>query len=543
MSVARYWHTLRYLRPRQVFGRLWFHVYRPATERRPAPPRRAASRPWQRAGWREPSMLGPGSVTFLNVNADVSSAEDWNDVSRGHLWLYNLHYFDDLTARGFEERREWHEVLVGRWIRENPAGVGAGWDSYPTSLRITNWVKWMLASPGSMPSPAGDEQKMLDSLAMQVRWLGKRLERHLLGNHLWANAKALVVAGLFFDDAEAEEWRRRGLEILLAEIDEQILPDGGHFERSPMYHAIVLEDILDLVQLSDVFPGVLPVPVVARLKSVATRMLRWLQVMSHPDGLVSFFNDAAFGVAAPWSVLAGYADALAVDVDRSPLQPLESLPDSGYIRLQNDRAIVLCDVAPIGPDYQPAHAHADTLSFELSIDGRRLIVNGGTSTYTAGPERTRQRGTSAHSTVEIDNTNSSDVWGGFRVARRARPFDVKTGASKDGVWAEGAHDGYQHTPGRVVHRRSWSLEPTGLTVTDILEGSCTRAVARFILHPDAAAAGAEPVLFQCEPQVPIVRVPAKWHPEFGRSLGTEAVQVTLTAPRVATTLLWPPLAP
>ncbi|HUR21434.1 MAG TPA: alginate lyase family protein, partial [Vicinamibacterales bacterium] len=355
-------------------------------------------------------MIGPDSVMFLNVTGSV----DWNDQSRDRLWLYNLHYFDDLTARGFEERRAWHESLVHRWILENRPGVGAGWEPYPTSLRIANWIKWTLASDTLA------DQQVLESMATQVRWLGKRMETHLLGNHLWANAKALVAAGLFFDGAEADAWRDRGLGLLRAEIDEQILPDGGHFERSPMYHAIVLEDILDLAQLSDIFPDVLPLPFVAQLKSVATRMLRWLRVMSHPDGLVSFFNDAAFGVAAPWSVLADQAQGLAIDVDREALQPLEALPDSGYVRLENERATVLCDVAPVGPDYQPAHAHADTLSFELSVDGRRVVVNGGTSTYAPGPERMRQRGTAAHSTVEIDQANSSDVWGGFRVARRAR---------------------------------------------------------------------------------------------------------------------------
>jgi uncharacterized heparinase superfamily protein len=528
VSAARYWHTIRHLRPRQILGRLWFHVYQPSADRRPAPARRAAGRVWRPIGWREPSLLGPDAVTFLNVTGKV----DWNDASRGRLWLFNLHYFDDLTSRGYEERRMWHESLMGRWIRENPPGVGVGWAPYPTSLRITNWIKWMLAS-----APSADA-KTLDSLAMQVRWLGKRLETHLLANHLWANAKALVTAGVFFDGEEADQWRRRGLEILLAEIDEQILPDGGHFERSPMYHAIVLEDILDLAQLSDVFPGVLPSTLVARLKSVSTRMLRWLRVMSHPDGLLSFFNDAAFGVAAPWGVLAGHAEVLSIDVDRRPLQPVELLPESGYVRLENDRAVVLCDVAPVGPDYQPAHAHADTLSFEMSVDGRRVIVNGGTSTYTPGAERMRQRGTAAHSTVEIDSVNSSDVWGGFRVARRARPFDVKTGASENSVWAEGAHDGYRHRPGHAIHRRSWLLEHAGLTVTDSVEGSCTRAVARFILHPGVAAAGSEAVLFQCEPPVTLARAQATWHPEFGRSLATEAVQVILTAPRVATTLRW-----
>ncbi len=480
-------------------------------------------------------MLGPSTVTFLSVTAGNATADDWNDASRGRLWLYNLHYFDDLTSRGFEERRAWHEALVARWILENRAGVGAGWEPYPTSLRINNWVKWILASD---PSASPLDRQMLDSLAAQARWLGKRLETHLLGNHLWTNAKALLVAGVFFDGPEAEAWRRRSLDILVRESDEQILPDGGHFERSPMYHAIVLEDVLDLTQLSVVFPGVLPEAFVERLRSLASRMLRWLRVMSHPDGQVSFFNDTAFGVAAAWQALADYAGTLEIDVDRHPLHPVEALPESGYVRLENERATVLCDVAPIGPDYQPAHAHADTLSFELSLDGRRVIVNGGTSTYAPGPERVRQRGTAAHSTVEIDHANSSDVWGGFRVARRARPFDVRSGASEGAVWAEGAHDGYQHRPGRVVHRRAWTLERSGLTVTDTVEGSCTSAVARFILHPDMVVNGAEAVEFHCEPPVPVTRVPASWHPEFGRSLDTQAVEVALTAQRVTTRLRW-----
>ena len=267
-------------------------------------------------------------------------------------------------------------------------------------------------------------------------------------------------------------------------------------------------------------------------------MLRWLRVMTHPDGQVSFFNDAAFGMAAPWADLADYAQSLKVDIDRQLLRSIEVLPESGYLRLGNERATVLCDVAPVGPDYQPAHAHADTLSFELSIDGRRVVVNGGTSTYSAGPERSRQRGTAAHSTVEIDNANSTDVWGGFRVARRARPFDVKSGVSQDRVWAEGAHDGYQHRAGRAIHRRSWSLERSGLTVTDTIEGSFTRAVARFILHPDAALEGDGAVQFQCDPETPITRVPTNWNPEFGRSTDTQAVEVVLTGPRLATKLRW-----
>jgi len=479
--------------------------------------------------------MGPDHVALLNEAGVVAAARDWNDASRSRLWIYNLHYFDDLTARDFRLRRAWHEALVTRWIEENPPGQGAGWEPYPTSLRMANWIKWALASAPMSSAPAAGRS---ESLAIQARWLGTRLEVHLLGNHLWANAKALVMAGLFFDGPEADHWRRRGLAILDAELGEQFLPDGGHFERSPMYHAILLEDVLDLVQLSGVFPGVLTATFVDRLRSLAIRMLRWLRVMSHPDGQVSFFNDAAFRIAAPYAALADYAGQLAIAVDRTPLQVVEALPDSGYVRLETPRAAVLCDVAPVGPDHQPAHAHADTLSFELSVDGRRVIVNGGTSTYATGAERDRQRGTAAHSTVEVDGVNSSDVWAGFRVARRARPFDVRSGVSADHLWVEGAHDGYRHRPGKVIHRRMWSLDADGLTVTDRLEGSFVQAVARFMFHPDVAPIEEEVVHVRCSPAVAVVRVPTAWHPEFGRTVPTRTLEVTLAGAETATRFSW-----
>jgi uncharacterized heparinase superfamily protein len=476
------------------------------------------------------------TVKFLNVTGEIGAAIGWNDMSQSRLWRYHLHYFDDLTSRDFMQRATWHGALLDRWVRENPPGRGTGWEPYPTSLRIVNWVKWRLIAG---PASGGTDRAVVNSLAVQTRWLLRRLEVHILGNHLWANAKALLTAGLFFEGAEADVWRRRGLELLAAELDAQILADGGHFERSPMYHAIVLEDLLDLIQLAAVFPGVLPQPMVDRCRTSATRMLRWLRVMSHPDGQVSFFNDAAFGGAASYAVLATYADQQAVDVDRNPLGALEALPDSGYVRLENRRAIVLCDVAAVGPDYLPAHAHADTLSFELSVDGERVVVNGGTSTYEAGPERDRQRGTAAHSTIEVDGVNSSDVWAGFRVARRARAFDVWSGLSPAGPWVEGAHDGYQHRPGRVVHRRHWALEDAGLTVTDHLEGAFRRAVARLLLHPDAAAAGAGAVQIDCDEPVSMDRRPATWHPRFGDAVPTEVVEATMAGPRLVTRLRWP----
>ena len=324
-------------------------------------------------------------------------------------------------ARGEgEERRRWHLALLLRWVDENPPGVGNGWEPYPTSLRIVNWIKWALAQGSRALSP-----ECQHSLAIQARWLRRRLEYHLLGNHLFANAKALVFAGAFFVGLEGvagavarepASWLALGQRLLRRELAEQIVPDGGHFERSPMYHALLLEDVLDLINLAGAYPGLFAVAgtgaevmdgtvaaarvdavtgtvAVAHWRATATAMLRWLAAMTHPD------------------------------------------------------------VALIGPDYLPGHAHADTLSFELSLFGQRVIVNGGTSRYGSGPERLAERGTAAHSTVpkrsQLPNEPISNLNRVIRADRARAPTPSPTG----GRLSVGAGRNRQTGPARDRPRR------------------------------------------------------------------------------------------
>lgn len=514
------------MKPVQVWGRAWFRLHRPRPDPRVAPPLRTCQRPAQ-GPWtscaRAPSMTGPARFRFLSVERELAAPGDWDRADWPRLWRYNLHYFDDLVAQGAAERAPWHRALVERWIAENPPGHGTGWEPYPTSLRIVNWVKWALTDG---QTARDGEPRLLDaalhSLAVQARWLRARLEIHLLGNHLWANAKALIFAGAFFDGAEARNWLDKGLALMRRELREQILPDGGHFERSPMYHATLLEDLLDLVQLGDRYPGVIAPDALAAWRETAVRMLRWLRVMTHPDGEIAFFNDAAFGIAASLAALEDYARrvlALPLARDERDDEPrIDVLPDSGYVRLHSGTAVLIADVAPIGPDYLPGHAHADTLSFELSLHGRRVLVNSGTSTYVADAERLRQRGTAAHNTVVVDGADSSEVWSSFRVARRARPIDVEWGQEADGtLWLRAGHDGYRRLAGRVVHWREWRLTSTCLTVVDRLEGEARSAQARFHLHPQATPAdvGADVSALRAEA--------ATWHPRFGLSLDNQVL--------------------
>ena len=425
LSIDRYrrWlHTVRYLRPVQIYGRLWFRLYRPRPDLRPAPPLRQPTGAFMTPARRLPSMTGPLRFVFLNETHDLDGPDDWNNPAWEKLWLYNLHYFDDLNAQDAAAREDWHRALIQRWIVENPPGQGNGWEPYPLSLRIVNWIKWALAG-----HPL--EAAWIHSLAVQVRFLRRRLEHHLLGNHLFANAKALVCAGLFFQGEEAEEWLHTGLRLLQRELPEQVLGDGGHFERSPMYHSIILEDLLDLLNLAGIYRDAF-----LRLKrsfrpgrQPCKACARWLKALCHPDGEISFFNDAALDIACSPLALEDYAERLGLGTLPEPEAGITHLPDSGYIRLQQNFTIALLDVGPVGPDYSPGHAHADTLSFELSLFGQRVLVNSGTSCYGLGPERLRQRGTAAHNTVVVDGENSSEVWGGFRVAGRARPTGIDVG--------------------------------------------------------------------------------------------------------------------
>ena len=117
----------------------------PAPDAGLAPALRGSGGPFAAFPRRQPSLTGPGAFRLLNREGRIQSAANWNNPQAEALWLYNLHYFDDLCADGADKRADWHRTLIARWIAENPVGHGVGWDPYPTSLRIVNWIKWALA--------------------------------------------------------------------------------------------------------------------------------------------------------------------------------------------------------------------------------------------------------------------------------------------------------------------------------------------------------------------------------------------------------------
>ena len=146
--------------------------------------------------------------------------------------------------------------------------------------------------------------------------------------------------------------------------------------------------------------------------------------------------------------------------------------------------MLILDAARIGPEYLPGHAHADTLSFELSLGGVRALVNSGISCYGVSAERLPQRGTAAHNTVVVNEADSSEVWSGFRVARRAVPteFEIEM-EDTDRIRIRAAHDGYRRLHRSIRHRRWWTFEPQRLQIEDEVAGQSKTAAAYFRLGP------------------------------------------------------------
>ena len=538
-GVGTFWRTVRHLKPAQVLARLRFRLHKPKPDLRPAPARQALIGPWVQPAARDASLVGPGRLLFLNLERDLNAC-GWDDPQIEKLWRYNLHYFDDLNAVGSAERAGLQRVLLDRWLRDNPPASGTGWEPYPVSLRIVNWVKWLLGG-----APARDA--WLHSLAVQARWLTQRLEWHLLGNHLFVNAKALVFAGLYFQGTEAQQWLQTGLAIIDRQLAEQVLADGAQFERSPMYHALALEDLLDLLNIGQALApaGSVVLTLLPLWRETAGRMLFWLRCMAHPDGGIGFFNDAAHGIAPSNAEIERYAAQLGVRALVPMQEGITPLMASGYVRVARGPAVALLDTAPIGPDYLPGHAHADTLSFELSLGIQRVVVNGGTSCYGLSAQRLLERGTAAHNTVQVAGQDSSEVWSGFRVGRRARPGKLLV----DGWAVSCSHDGYRHLPGAPVHSRRWQFEDGGLLVQDVVAPSVAKTVARYHFAPGltvrATGAGAWSVMAGDKPLAHVTvqtgqasLMPSRHAPQFGVVQSAQCLVVNLTDGRATTHWRW-----
>lgn len=437
--------------------------------------------------------------------------KEWHAADASHLWNYNLHYLEFLiplavkyTDTG-EERYflKWEEFMDS-WLKQPSAD---SFEPYTISMRIPNLLICLELLREKLRNTEL-KSRVMTSIYQQYRYLLQTQERALLANHYFENLKTIVISSLLFRELDIYH---KYFDLFLKEIEEQVLPDGLHFERSLMYHKIILEDILRVYTAlgSGQHKGD-----AEKLISAIRRMASAMMNLEQGFERTPLFNDAANNVSKDKGALlqaivvhfANRGDACrkgnVISENICGQEAAGNFEASGYYKLCHGEAALLFDCGEIGPSYMGGHAHCDCLSFELSINEKVLFVNSGTGQY-QGELRPFFRSTAAHNTIMIDDREQSELWGEHRAARRIKKIrcenrgNILTGRfqscrgdffRRSLSWKKGnekilmirddfkAHDAGRHMARQFLHLAPGFCYRRNEKQVEVLEGKIQRAI-------------------------------------------------------------------
>ena len=433
-----------------------------------------------------PSDAWPGNVTVGKhvINGQFAfqgqsfSVHQWLPDNANPDWIQTVHGFDwlrGLKAVGGDAARRSARNLVLDWLSHYKRWDPVVWQPDLIGWRLASWI----SLHDFFLSSADDRfrTQIFESMLKQSRYLGRILPGHIRGARLITALKGQIYACLALPNSQSRLFN--ALTILADELPRQILPDGGHIERNPTTHALVLRHLIDIRAALRAAGFAVP-DIVQHSIHVMAPMLR---LYRHGDGKLAIFNGSEEGDTAWYDVLLNQSHA----GNRTAI----SAPHTGYERLQQGRSVLLIDTgAPPPPGYD-ALAHAAPLAFELSIGRERLIVNCG---HAGQPVRNNPltgalRTTAAHSALVMNDTNAVELRNDGGIGRHPRQMPMQYHPDTTGKRFSVAHDGYQSNF-QTVHTREVFLGSSGedISGTDILTAPAGHPFhIRFHLHPDVKA--------------------------------------------------------
>ncbi|WP_436935610.1 heparinase II/III family protein [Halovenus marina] len=432
-----------------------------------------------------------GNLTLLNETLHVAPGGEPNWfhpalADQPELWAIKFRGFEFLadvvfgteTPADVADEHDRFRRWIRSWARSDETKIGThgylrrAWTPHAVSLRLLNWCRyycWCVDTEA--------ESAFLDTLARLIYknalFLEQHIERDIGGNHLIENGIALVMAGVLFRTHDAgARWLETGVAVLDTASD-QFLPDGGHFEHSPMYHVIALTRYLTALGLLAESGSALP----SAVADAATRGTRFLQAIRPPDGRIPLLNDAVYGQALELDDCLAYAEAVGVEPQADG--DIGALPESGYYWLGDGGDRLLVDGGRFGPPSLPAHSHNDLFSVLLWVDGTQLVTDTGTYDYAPTARRQYARSVRGHNTVQVGPVEPVDIGGRYLAGKRLQPQVQYTHADGHTVF-DGAYrkhslsHGYRHRR-QVVTDGEWWLIRDSVTDTE-------RDAARSHLH-------------------------------------------------------------
>ncbi len=426
------------------------------------------------------SALRAAKLVLAGREVAAFPPETWALPGARPLEVYEAHYLDWADALVAEsligagtDLALLHAALQS-WAAES-ARLDKPWEPYPRARRTLAATR--AAARLTLAEHHGRDRwtdthgavrdLLLAIAAAAACDLSYLAERHLDGNHLLVDRAAQAVAEL--------AWGRgtRACATLADEVERQFPGDGAHVEASPMYHALLLEDLLTVRALWPQGPARM------RYEHLLQRALGWLAAVMHPDGRLPAFGDtdpdALDALAMTRTALGG---AVRGQLDAK---------QSAWASRHGGHLAVVHTAPPVWTP-QPGHAHADTLAVEWSRNDVRILADAGLAGYEGDPRRELNRSEASHSTVQVLNVPQLELWGAFRVGARGEVAHVETGRMDGWDWLTAVHV-WPHASHR--HVRLCAHHPSGkLVVADALQGP-GEAIARFLLAPRVQAESVE----------------------------------------------------
>lgn len=532
-AIARRWNFFYHLHKSQVFIRLWLMARRRIAMRAPAffqNRLKAAAKPTHLSDQTPPTAIFAPRELFRcgpDGRREISLVNQWYPLGRPHDWtlatcnetspLARLthHYMEYLE---FADDSTFQEI-VEDWIAHNPPfGPNyhlGNWNSFALSIRVIVWLQSIACRKDRLEDSF--LSRMVESIAEQMTFLVRNLELDIHGNHLIKNIKALLWAGHCLNSRNSAKWRALGQRLLRQQLDQQILADGMHFERSPAYHCQVFADLLECYQVMADGPA---------KATLADRLCEMAQALRHltlSDGRIANFNDGGLSMAyAPDQLMEAYEDLIGTATKE---YQCFALTDAGYFGCRFDDETFVADAGRIAPDHLVAHGQGDIFSFVWTKGQSRLIEDAGVFEYHAGRRRAWSRSTAAHNTVTLNDCDQADFWGDFRCGRRPSLHNVS--AEMDDTAGRfrlsGRHDGYANMPGRPLHERHFEVGAGTIRILDrIIGGRGQGITARLLLAPEAglqmasdkAVARIADLVLSIRASGPIAARKVEYYPDF-----------------------------
>jgi hypothetical protein len=461
------YHTVKYLRWQQVFYRLYYPFKRclyfyikNKSSFKPVVGLPSDTAFYLYSNDKDLYIPASQTFTFLNQTHCFASQINWTFKDNGLLWSFHLHYFDWLNDDQISVESNLGSIC--QYIK-NQDNSYLFIHSYPASIRIVNWIKFLLKNNLYNDS-------VIASLRSQAHRLYHFPEYDIMGNHLLQNGISLVWAGVFLNDKRIV---KKGTHILQEQLKEQVLEDGVHFEKSFAYQSILVKSLMDLmvfIKSQNEFKNLFN-----EIKINVEIMLSTLSVLVDKEGFYPNMNDSNKEMSICFFELMNVAQNLSISLKDA------SFRQCGFRLMgQHLNYKLLFNTGILGSNYQAGHAHADAFTFTLTVDSCPLIVDRGVSTYNDNEIRRLEKGTSAHNTLSVDSANSAALWSSFRMAKRPSVFCL----SEDLNIIDYKNNGYFYNY-KIWHRRKIEYTENGIQIIDFLNGwKGQQAQLFYHFHPD-----------------------------------------------------------